>query len=318
MKKGISLIGLSIIFGTLLGWGEEAIPLLNLGEWNIIDIPFATFLLSLFLVLLFISLSKDFIVGITTTVLYVASFLSIKLFLRFHTIYSLFSQDRIIFLSILLFFSVVSIVFLNVGRDYITRHAEEISNVKRKARIDLAFPVIFFLFALLTSSIAVVVEGNAILELPFFLNFLTVIVMIASLLTILSFNEISGFFIGLFSISIYFLLSRLVNNSFDVQSIMVFEKPFFSVVLLYSVVFGLFTLLLGRSSRIFLFSILCKEAIQQENAIVSPSLDEEEQHDIEETVEKEEVETEETVDSTQESPLPSEEDNEKNESSSST
>ncbi|MEA3312989.1 MAG: hypothetical protein U9Q18_01260 [Caldisericota bacterium] len=317
MKKGISLIGFSIIFGTLLGWGEEAIPLLNLGEWNIIDIPFAALLFSLFLVLLFISLSKNFIVGITTTVLYVASFLGIKLFLRFHTAYSLFSQDRIIFLVILLFFSVVSIVFLSVGRDYIERHAKEISGVTGKARIDLAFPVIFFLFALLISSMTVVLEGNAILELPLFLNFLTVVVILASLLTIFSFNEISGFFIGFFSISIYFLLSRFVNNGFDVQNIMVFERVFFSIVLLYSTVFGLFTLLLGRSSRIFLFSILCKRAIQQENAIVLPSV-EEELHNTEEIVEKEEVEREETVDSTQESPLSSEKDNKKNKNSSAT
>lgn len=304
MKKGISLIGLSIIFGILFGWGEEAIPFLNLGEWNIVDIPFAAFLLSLFLVLLFISLSKNFIVGTTAAVLYAASFLGIKLFLRFHTAYSLFSQDRIVFLAILLFFSVVSIVFLSVGRDYIARHVKEVSNVKGKARIDLAFPIIFFLFALLISSITVVLEGNAIIMLPPFLNFLTVVVILASLLTIFSFNEISGFFIGFFSISIYFLLSRFVNNGFDVQSIMVFEKVFFSVVLLYSAVFGLFTLLLGRSSRIFLFSILCKRAIQQENAVVPPPSDEGEQHNTEETVE-EEVEREETVDSTQESTLSS-------------
>lgn len=294
MKKGISLIGFSIIFGTLLGWGEEAIPLLNLGEWNIIDISFAVLLLSLFLVLLFISLSKNFIVGITVAVLYVASFLGIKLFLRFHTTYSLFSQDRIIFLAILLFFSVVSTVFLSVGRDYIARHTREVSKVRGKARIDLAFPIIFFLFALLISSITVVLEGNAILKLPPFLNFLTVVVILASLLTIFSFNEISGFFIGFFSISIYFLLSKLVNSGFDVQSIMVFEKVFFSIVLLYSAVFGLFALLLGRSSRIFLFSILCKRAIQQENAVVPPSSDEGEQHN-----------TAETVNSIQESPLSS-------------
>ncbi len=297
MKKGISLIGLSIIFGILLGWGEEAIPLLNLGEWSIINIPFVALLFSLFLVFLFISLSKNFIVGTTVTVLYIASFLGIKLFLRFYTAYSLFSQDRIIFLVILLFFSVVSIIFLSVGRGYIERHTREVSKVRGKARIDLAFPIIFFLFALLISSITVVIEGNAILELPLFLNFLTVVVVLASLLTIFSFNEISGFFIGFFSISIYFLLSRFVNNGFDVQNIMVFEKVFFSVVLLYSVVFGLFTLLLGRSSRIFLFSILCKRAIQQENAVVLPS-DEEELHN-----------TEETVDSTQESPLSSGKDN---------
>lgn len=311
MKKGISLIGLSIIFGTLLGWGEEAIPFLNLGEWNIVDIPFAAFLLSLFLVLLFISLSKNFIVGTTAAVLYAASFLGIKLFLRFHTAYSLFSQDRIVFLAILLFFSVVSIVFLSVGRDYIARHVKEVSNVKGKARIDLAFPIIFFLFAFLISSITVVLEGNAIIMLPPFLNFLTVVVILASLLTIFSFNEISGFFIGFFSISIYFLLSRFVNNGFDVQSIMVFEKVFFSVVLLYSAVFGLFTLLLGRSSRIFLFSILCKRAIQQENAVVPPPSDEGEQHNTEETVE-EEVEREETVDSTQESTLSSGKEDNKN------
>jgi len=186
---------------------------------------------------------------------------------------------------------------LSVGRGYIERHTREVSKVRGKARIDLAFPIIFFLFALLISSITVVIEGNAILELPLFLNFLTVVVVLASLLTIFSFNEISGFFIGFFSISIYFLLSRFVNNGFDVQNIMVFEKVFFSVVLLYSVVFGLFTLLLGRSSRIFLFSILCKRAIQQENAVVLPS-DEEELHN-----------TEETVDSTQESPLSSGKDN---------
>ncbi len=283
MKKGISLIGLSIIFGILLGWGEEAIPLLNLSEWSIIDISFAALLLSLFLVLLFISLSKNFIVGITATVLYAVSFLGIKLFLRFHTAYSLFSQDRIIFLGILLFFSVVSIVLLSVGRDYIARHAKEVSNVKRKARIDLAFPVIFFLFALLISSITVVLEGNAILELPSPLNFLIVVIILSSLLAIFSFNEISGFFIGFFSVFIYFLLSRLVNNGFDVQSIMVFEKVFFSVVLLYSAVFGLFTLLLGRSSRIFLFSILCKRAIQQEKTVVLSSPGEEEQHNAVET-----------------------------------
>ena len=264
MKKEIPLIGLSIIFGILVGWSEEVIPHLDLNQWNIVNIPFATILFSLFVVLLLISISDNFGIDILIIFLYTLSYIGIKLFLHFYTIYSILTDQRVALLMILVFFSIVSAIFLSIGRNFVLRNKQNILQLHRRGGVGLAFPIIFFLFALLTASIITVSESNVLVVLPHYLTYLELLIVLSLLLAIFSFNEISGFLIGFSSICIYFLLGKLIEVNFDFSSIFATDKYFLAVVLLYAVVFGLSTLLIAMSSRIFANSMIYGRLVKNE------------------------------------------------------
>ncbi len=268
MRKKISLVSLSIIFGVLVGWGEEVIPRFNLNQWNIVNIPFATILISLFIVLLLVSISNNFGIDILIIFLYSLSYIGIKLFLRFYTVYSALTIQRIVFFIILAFFSIISAIFLSIGRNFILRNKQKISKLHKRGGIGLAFPVIFFLFVLLVASIITVSESNVLIVLPYYLTYLELLIVLSFLLAIFSFNEISGFLIGFSSICIYFLLGKLIETNFNFSSILTTDRYFVIVVLSYAVIFGLSTLLIAMSSRIFVNSMIYKGLIKGELASV--------------------------------------------------
>jgi hypothetical protein len=71
-----------------------------------------------------------------------------------------------------------------------------------------------------------------------------------------SMNEISGFFIGFFSLSIYFLLLGLISIDFNLAKVSQDSRIIYTIELFYSTLFAISSFLISRSSRLFIKGIL--------------------------------------------------------------
>ena len=252
-SKPVAIISLSFIFGMIFGWLEEISLSLYIPIINIINFYILTFLISLLVLLILISISDNFILSISSVVVYGVSYIFIKIFLLHQTISYVFTTDRIVSLSIIFFFSFVEAVFTGYYKVLKNRYRDKIDSIK--LRKDFAFPIIILLLSIVFSSIFVLLDRNiSFLQLPF--NNIYVFLFAVLLLSLSSMNEISGFFIGFFSLSIYFLLLGLISIDFNLAKVSQDSRIIYTIELFYSTLFAISSFLISRSSRLFIKGIL--------------------------------------------------------------
>jgi len=252
-SKPVAIISLSFIFGMIFGWLEEISLSLYIPIINIINFYILTFLISLLVLLILISISDNFILSISSVVVYGVSYIFIKIFLLHQTISYVFTTDRIVSLSIIFFFSFVEAVFTGYYKVLKNRYRDKIDSIK--LRKDVAFPIIILLLSIVFSSIFVLLDRNiSFLQLPF--NNIYVFLFAVLLLSLSSMNEISGFFIGFFSLSIYFLLLGLISIDFNLAKVSQDSRIIYTIELFYSTLFAISSFLISRSSRLFIKGIL--------------------------------------------------------------
>jgi len=252
-SKPVAIISLSFIFGMIFGWLEEISLSLYIPIINIINFYILTFLISLLVLLILISISGNFILSISSVVVYGVSYIFIKIFLLHQTISYVFTTDRIVSLSIIFFFSFVEAVFTGYYKVLKNRYRDKIDSIK--LRKDFAFPIIILLLSIVFSSIFVLLDRNiSFLQLPF--NNIYVFLFAVLLLSLSSMNEISGFFIGFFSLSIYFLLLGLISIDFNLAKVSQDSRIIYTIELFYSTLFAISSFLISRSSRLFIKGIL--------------------------------------------------------------
>jgi hypothetical protein len=252
-NKRVIIISLSLILGMIFGWLEEISLSLYIPIINIINFYILTFLISLLVLLILISISDNFILSISSVVVYGVSYIFIKIFLLHQTISYVFTTDRIVSLSIIFFFSFVEAVFTGYYKVLKNRYRDKIDSIK--LRKDFAFPIIILLLSIVFSSIFVLLDRNiSFLQLPF--NNIYVFLFAVLLLSLSSMNEISGFFIGFFSLSIYFLLLGLISIDFNLAKVSQDSRIIYTIELFYSTLFAISSFLISRSSRLFIKGIL--------------------------------------------------------------
>jgi len=252
-SKPVAIISLSFIFGMIFGWLEEISLSLYIPIINIINFYILTFLISLLVLLILISISDNFILSISSVVVYGVSYIFIKIFLLHQTISYVFTTDRIVSLSIIFFFSFVEAVFTGYYKVLKNRYRDKIDSIK--LRKDVAFPIIILLLSIVFSSIFVLLDRYiSFLQLPF--NNIYVFLFAVLLLSLSSMNEISGFFIGFFSLSIYFLLLGLISIDFNLAKVSQDSRIIYTIELFYSTLFAISSFLISRSSRLFIKGIL--------------------------------------------------------------
>ncbi len=255
MKRAIPAISFAIIFGILIGWAEMALPLFDLGKYNIIDIGFAFFLLSLLVVLVLVIFSGNIVTAVLSTAVFVLSYLGVRFYLGANI-----SFPVIVRLSTISVAALWCAVFYYWGNSLVLRYKS-----KTKIRSDLAFPLIFVFASLLFALSVTLMEQNVIAfnVLNIFYGYLYFLVSVLLLFAFLSFNEIAGFLIGLLSIPVYFLAMRLISNNFDFAFLIANEREFLIVVFSYSVLFALSASLVGKSGSIFLKGVRYRRAYKK-------------------------------------------------------
>lgn len=252
-NKRVIIISLSLILGMIFGWLEEISLSLYIPIINIINFYILTFLISLLVLLILISISDNFILSISSVVVYGVSYIFIKIFLLHQIISYVFTTDRIVSLSIISFFSFVEAVFTGYYKVLKNRHRDKIDSIK--LRKDFAFPIVILLLSIVFSSIFVLLDRNiSFLQLPF--NNIYVFLFVILLFSAFSMNEISGFFIGFFSLSIYFLLLGLISIDFNLAKVSQGSRIIYTIELFYSTLFAISSFLISRSSRLFIKGIL--------------------------------------------------------------
>lgn len=252
-NKRVIIISLSLILGMIFGWLEEISLSLYIPIINIINFYILTFLISLLVLLILISISDNFILCVLSIVAYFAPYILIKVILIHQSFASIFSLDRIASLSVILIFSLIEAIFISYFRVFQNRHRDKIDSIK--LRKDFAFPIIILLLSIVFSSIFVLLDRNiSFLQLPF--NNIYVFLFAVLLLSLSSMNEISGFFIGFFSLSIYFLLLGLISIDFNLAKVSQDSRIIYTIELFYSILFAISCFLISRSSRLFIKGIL--------------------------------------------------------------
>ena len=252
-NKRIIIISLSLILGMIFGWLEEISLSLYIPIINIINFYILTFLISLLVLLILISISDNFILCVLSIVAYFAPYILVKVILIHQSFASIFSLDRIASLSVILIFSLIEAIFISYFRVFQNRHRDKIDSIK--LRKDFAFPIIILLLSIVFSSIFVLLDRNiSFLQLPF--NNIYVFLFAVLLLSLSSMNEISGFFIGFFSLSIYFLLLGLISIDFNLAKVSQDSRIIYTIELFYSILFAISCFLISRSSRLFIKGIL--------------------------------------------------------------
>jgi hypothetical protein len=252
-NKRIIIISLSLILGMIFGWLEEISLSLYIPIINIINFYILTFLISLLVLLILISISDNFILCVLSIVAYFATYILAKVILIHQSFASIFSLDRIASLSVILIFSLIEAIFISYFRVFQNRHRDKIDSIK--LRKDFAFPIIILLLSIVFSSIFVLLDRNiSFLQLPF--NNIYVFLFAVLLLSLSSMNEISGFFIGFFSLSIYFLLLGLISIDFNLAKVSQDSRIIYTIELFYSILFAISCFLISRSSRLFIKGIL--------------------------------------------------------------
>ena len=252
-NKRIIIISLSLILGMIFGWLEEISLSLYIPIINIINFYILTFLISLLVLLILISISDNFILCVLSIVAYFAPYILVKVILIHQSFASIFSLDRIASLSVILIFSLIEAIFISYFRVFQNRHRDKIDSIK--LRKDFAFPIIILLLSIVFSSIFVLLDRNiSFLKLPF--NNIYVFLFAILLFSAFSMNEISGFFIGFFSLSIYFLLLGLISIDFNLAKVSQDSRIIYTIELFYSTLFAISSFLISRSSRLFIKGIL--------------------------------------------------------------
>lgn len=252
-NKRIAIIFLSLIFGMIFGWLEDISSSLYVPVLNIINFNVLTFLISLLVILILISISDNLLLSISSAVLYILSYSLVKLFLLHQSLTLIFTADRIASLSTVLFFSLLEAVFTGYYKALQNKYKNKLDSIQ--LRRDIAFPIIIFLLSIVFSSIFVLLDRNiSFLKLPFdniYIFFITVL-----LLSLSSMNEISGFFIGFFSLSIYFLLLGLISIDFNLAKVSQDSRIIYTIDMFYSALFAISSSLVSRSSRLFIKGVL--------------------------------------------------------------
>lgn len=252
-NKRVIIISLSLILGMIFGWLEEISLSLYIPIINIINFYILTFLISLLVLLILISISDNFILCVLSIVAYFAPYILVKVILIHQSFASIFSLDRIASLSVILIFSLIEAIFISYFRVFQNRHRDKIDSIK--LRKDFAFPIIILLLSIVFSSIFVLLDRNiSFLKLPF--NNIYVFLFAILLFSAFSMNEISGFFIGFFSLSIYFLLLGLISIDFNLAKVSQDSRIIYTIELFYSILFAISSFLISRSSRLFIKGIL--------------------------------------------------------------
>lgn len=252
-NKRVIIISLSLILGMIFGWLEEISLSLYIPIINIINFYILTFLISLLVLLILISISDNFILCVLSIVAYFAPYILVKVILIHQSFASIFSLDRIASLSVILIFSLIEAIFISYFRVFQNRHRDKIDSIK--LRKDFAFPIIILLLSIVFSSIFVLLDRNiSFLKLPF--NNIHVFLFAILLFSAFSMNEISGFFIGFFSLSIYFLLLGLISIDFNLAKVSQDSRIIYTIELFYSILFAISSFLISRSSRLFIKGIL--------------------------------------------------------------
>lgn len=252
-NKRVIIISLSLILGMIFGWLEEISLSLYIPIINIINFYILTFLVSLLVLLILISISDNFILCVLSIVAYFAPYILVKVILIHQSFASIFSLDRIASLSVILIFSLIEAIFISYFRVFQNRHRDKIDSIK--LRKDFAFPIIILLLSIVFSSIFVLLDRNiSFLKLPF--NNIYVFLFAILLFSAFSMNEISGFFIGFFSLSIYFLLLGLISIDFNLAKASQDSRIIYTIELFYSILFAISCFLISRSSRLFIKGIL--------------------------------------------------------------
>jgi hypothetical protein len=258
-NKRIAIIFLSLIFGTAAGWLENVSLSLYIPFINIIDPAILTFLISLLVILIMISISDNFILGISSIFAYFASYIVVKVVLVHQSFTSVFTIDRVAALSVILFFSLIEAIFVGYYKVLQSRHKGKLDSIR--LRNDIAFPVVVLLLSIVLSSIFVLLDRNIFfLALPF--NNIYIFLFAVLLLSIFSMNEISGFFIGFFSLSVYFLLLSLISVDFNLSKISQDVRIVYTIYLFYSTLFAISSFLISRNSRLFIKGILSIRKIE--------------------------------------------------------
>jgi hypothetical protein len=258
-NKRIAIIFLSLIFGTAAGWLEDVSLSLYIPFINIIDPAILTFLISLLVILIMISISDNFILGISSIFAYFASYIVVKVVLVHQSFTSVFTIDRVAALSVILFFSLIEAIFVGYYKVLQSRHKGKLDSIR--LRNDIAFPVVVLLLSIVLSSIFVLLDRNIFfLALPF--NNIYIFLFAVLLLSIFSMNEISGFFIGFFSLSVYFLLLSLISVDFNLSKISQDVRIVYTIYLFYSTLFAISSFLISRNSRLFIKGILSIRKIE--------------------------------------------------------
>lgn len=249
MKKSIPVIGISIISGVLISWLEKALSFSNLNSFNAVNIKLSFFLISLLAVLLIVYLSSNLFNAILSIVLYEGSFIMMRLYVGDSFGYELYVRFTITVLSAL-----IVAVFLYAGKTMLNRNIN-----KAKSKANIAFPLIFFFASVLFAATVILLEQNVILfGIPrIFYSYLYFLIVGSILFAFLSFNEISGFLIGFFSISVYFLMMTLIKSNFDFRSFVFLEREFGILIVFYSLILAFSTALIGGSSRVFVRGLVC-------------------------------------------------------------
>ena len=257
--KRVAIIFLSLIFGMIAGWLEEISSILYIPFINAIDPAILTFLISLLIILIMISISDNFILGISSILAYFTSYIVVKVILLQKSFTSVFTIDRVATLSVILFFSLIEVIFVDYYKVLQSRYKSKLDSIR--LRNDIAFPVVVLLLSIVLSSIFVLLDQNIFfLALPF--NNIYIFLFAVLLLSIFSMNEISGFFIGFFSLSVYFLLLSLISVDFNLSKISRDSRIVYTIYLFYSTLFAISSFLISRSSRLFIKGILSIRRIE--------------------------------------------------------
>lgn len=258
-NKRVAIIFLSLIFGMIAGWLEEISSILYIPFINAIDPAILTFLISLLIILIMISISDNFILGISSILAYFTSYIVVKVILLQKSFTSVFTIDRVATLSVILFFSLIEVIFVDYYKVLQSRYKSKLNSIR--LRNDIAFPVVVLLLSIVLSSIFVLLDQNIFfLALPF--NNIYIFLFAVLLLSIFSMNEISGFFIGFFSLSVYFLLLSLISVDFNLSKISRDSRIVYTIYLFYSTLFAISSFLISRSSRLFIKGILSIRRIE--------------------------------------------------------
>jgi len=255
-KKAITIISLCIITGILFGWLEEInsnfyIPLMSLYDSSILF-----FLISIFLTTLFVTLSHNITLSIASFLTYLLSYNIVKIVFGYKDIASLLTVERLLTTGIIIVFTLTEAIFLYFSSRINDRYREKIKEV-----------IVVFLLSIVLSSIFTLLDQRLFFSsIP--VNSFFILSCIALLCSVCSLNEISGFFIGIFAPFIYFLLSNLITSNFQIVQSFEEGRQFYFVAITYSILFSLSTLLVARSSRQFVDSLLLRRAILKKETLV--------------------------------------------------
>jgi hypothetical protein len=260
MKRVIPISGISIVLGLLFGWLEEVLSSSNLGNFNFISAHLTFFLIALLALLILIYFSGNLFTSILSIVILVCSICAVTIYLGVGMNYELYVCFIIISTS----------GFITALLRYLGKKMGEKVKSNRKEKIDIAFPLIFLFVSILFAAIVVLIEQNLVLFhiSKIFYSYLYFLIVCSLVFSFLSFNEISGLLIGFFSISIYFLMMRLIGNNFDFRFLFSSDRNFVIAVGIYSVLFAFSTMLTAGSGRTFVkgFVLYNKSHIDKEGA----------------------------------------------------